>query len=59
LLKIHVHLRYISCKKLGRRTTKRKGDRRKGRVVGLIDETKKEIYTSEEIIVGRLEWRMK
>jgi hypothetical protein len=35
------------------------GDRRKGRDIELIDETKKEIYRSDEIIVERLKGRMK
>jgi hypothetical protein len=39
--------------------TTSKGDRRKGRDVRLIDETKKEIRRSKEIIIGRLEGRMK
>jgi hypothetical protein len=38
---------------------KRKGGRRKDRDVGLIDETKKEIYRNEQLIVGRLEGRIK
>lgn len=38
---------------------KSEGDRRKSRDVGVIDETKKKIRRSKEIIVGRLGGRMK